>query len=108
MSYLWAWYRVRAFIPASWRPAIKVGGLQGTKAASEMIIPVRCFTCGKVIADKWRYYEREVKEMDEKKKGDGAVEEGDGAKAKLLDELGLTRICCRRHMIANVDVMDLI
>ena len=26
-----------------------------------MIIPVKCFTCGKVIADKYRYYLSEVK-----------------------------------------------
>ena len=25
-----------------------------------MIIPVRCFTCGKVLADKWNYYNAEV------------------------------------------------
>ena len=26
-----------------------------------MLIPVKCFTCGKVIADKYHYYEREVR-----------------------------------------------
>ena len=25
-----------------------------------MIIPVRCFTCGKVLADKWNYYKKEI------------------------------------------------
>lgn len=66
-----------------------------------MIIPVRCYTCGKVIADKWRAYEKRTKTEDGKDKG--APE-----KAKVLDELGLKRICCRRMFIANVDVMDVI
>ena len=26
-----------------------------------MIIPVKCFTCGKVIGNKWDYYVREVR-----------------------------------------------
>ncbi len=28
-----------------------------------MIIPVKCFTCGKVLANKYRYYEREVRKL---------------------------------------------
>ena len=28
-----------------------------------MIIPVKCFTCGKVLADKYRYYISEVRRM---------------------------------------------
>ena len=31
-----------------------------------MIIPVRCFTCGKVLADKWEYYDKKVKELEKK------------------------------------------
>ena len=26
-----------------------------------MIIPVKCFTCGTVLADKYRYYQNEVR-----------------------------------------------
>jgi DNA-directed RNA polymerase subunit N (RpoN/RPB10) len=43
-----------------------------------MIIPVRCFTCGKV-ADKWRAYELRTKEVG----SDGKQED----KAKVLDDL---------------------
>ena len=28
-----------------------------------MLIPIKCFTCGKVLADKYRYYEQEVRKM---------------------------------------------
>jgi len=30
-----------------------------------MIIPVRCFTCGKVIGNKWLTYQREVRKQKE-------------------------------------------
>ena len=28
-----------------------------------MIIPIKCFTCGNVLADKYRYYQEEVRKM---------------------------------------------
>jgi DNA-directed RNA polymerase subunit N (RpoN/RPB10) len=75
-----------------------------------MIIPVRCFTCGHVIADKWRWYERKLKEG-----GSEEVEHADTTgkgmvtlKAELLNQLGMERMCCRRMFIGNVDVMDII
>lgn len=83
-----------------------------------MIIPVRCFTCGKVIADKWQEYERKCKEREdtmsekgetsERKSASGATVVLDTYKGKVLDELGITRICCRRHMLTHVDLIDII
>lgn len=57
-----------------------------------MIIPIRCFTCGKLIADRWEEFARRVKA-------------GERAK-KVLDDLGMTRYCCRRMFISHVDVVD--
>lgn len=76
-----------------------------------MIIPIRCFTCGKVMADKIDYYETEVAKM--KKEGDlnkdPAFKHFDNIHTKkILDEMGLTRYCCRRNMISNVDLMQII
>lgn len=59
-----------------------------------MIIPIRCFTCGKMIADKWMYF---VEATNEDKNVD---------KKKLLDDMKLYRICCRRHIIGHVDLID--
>ncbi|MEM0154429.1 MAG: DNA-directed RNA polymerase subunit N [Methanothrix sp.] len=58
-----------------------------------MMIPVRCFTCGAVIGDKWEEYDRRVNKEHE-----------DGS--KVLDSLGLKRYCCRRMMISNVELID--
>jgi DNA-directed RNA polymerase I, II, and III subunit RPABC5 len=74
-----------------------------------MIIPVRCFECGKLIADKWRWYQRELKNL----KGDKAPERVyfDGGKIpdtpekELLNKLHLNQ-CCRTHFLTQVDLID--
>ena len=76
-----------------------------------MIIPVKCFTCGTVLADKYRYYGVKVKEIKLSKKLDSVdfiyltkenVEKA--PEGKVLDDLGLYNICCRRHMLTHVDI----
>ena len=76
-----------------------------------MIIPVKCFTCGKVLADKYKYYQTQVRELklsnsmdvdkvvyltqeNIKKTPEGIV----------MDNLGLNKMCCRRHMLSHVDI----
>jgi len=76
-----------------------------------MIIPVKCFTCGKVLADKYLYY---VKEVRQRKVAKGEEVENvvyvtrenieKTTEGNVLDELGLTKICCRRHMLTHVDL----
>jgi DNA-directed RNA polymerase I, II, and III subunit RPABC5 len=74
-----------------------------------MIISIRCFECGKTIADKWRGYQKELKKL----KGESAEQRTyfDGSKMsttpekKVLDALGLNT-CCRTHFLTQVDLMD--
>jgi len=81
-----------------------------------MIIPVRCFTCNKVIGNKWTYYQERVKEMmDTKEIDDSDVNndvinsrDGKEPRGKILDDMGITRVCCRRHMLSHVDLIDII
>jgi len=76
-----------------------------------MIIPIRCMSCGKVLADKWNYYEKECKKLDEKCEEDKSLEGKNmdtKTRGKILDHLGLERICCRRHFLGCVDLMELI
>jgi DNA-directed RNA polymerase subunit N (RpoN/RPB10) len=76
-----------------------------------MIIPVRCFTCGKVMADKIDYYVQEVEKLKttSKETKDPFFKNYDNIHTKeLLDDLGLTRYCCRRNLISNVDLMHII
>jgi|UniRef100_A0A6C0JXR6 DNA-directed RNA polymerase subunit N (RpoN/RPB10) len=76
-----------------------------------MIIPVKCFTCGGVIADKYRYYLEEVrkrklaKDMDVDKVVYLTKEFSEKTpEGEVLDDLGLKKMCCRRHMLTHVDI----
>ncbi|MHA1474760.1 MAG: DNA-directed RNA polymerase subunit N [Promethearchaeota archaeon] len=57
-----------------------------------MIIPVRCFSCGKLIADK---YERYIELMGE----NHPIEE-------IWKELGISRFCCKRMFASHVEIVD--
>ena len=76
-----------------------------------MIIPVKCFTCGKVLGNKYRYYCREVRRIkgQQDMKVDQVVylTEDNAEKTpegQVLDILGLNKPCCRRHMLTHVDI----
>jgi len=90
-----------------------------------MIIPIKCFTCGTMIGDKYRYYCEEVRKRkmlkdqkisDLNKSGvnpDFYVEKvvyltpefsEKTPEGEVLDEIGLTKVCCRRHMLTHVDI----
>ena len=56
-----------------------------------MIIPVRCFSCGKVVGHLWEEFKERTKDKGEDPK-------------KVLDDLGLKRYCCRSLFIAHVDL----
>ncbi|KAH5082244.1 hypothetical protein HBH95_057580 [Parastagonospora nodorum] len=57
-----------------------------------MIVPIRCFSCGKVVGDLWeKYMDLLTEEMAE----------GDG-----LDAIGLQRYCCRRMILTHVDLIE--
>ena len=57
-----------------------------------MIIPIKCLTCGKVVANKWNKFVEKLK-LD--------YTEGDA-----LDSVGLKRYCCRRMLLTHVDLIE--
>jgi|TARA_B100000900_G_C20578660_1_gene716477 DNA-directed RNA polymerase subunit N (RpoN/RPB10) len=76
-----------------------------------MIIPIKCFSCGNVLADKYRYYQGEVRRIKIMKNMDtdkvmyvtkDLVEKA--VEGEVLDTLGLHNVCCRRHMLTHVDI----
>ena len=81
-----------------------------------MLIPIRCFTCGKVLADKYDYYIKEVQKLNKNPPNDDKSKTNQEEfkhfeaihTAPILDKLGLNRYCCRRHMLGTVDLMDTI
>ena len=77
-----------------------------------MIIPVRCFTCSKVLADKYDYYHQEKNKLaavNTEKTTDADLKYFNDIHTKdILDDLGLIRYCCRRSLMSAVDMMDVI
>jgi len=67
-----------------------------------MIIPVRCFTCGKVLGDIWEDYQ---KRYDEYKKALKKGEKPKESPKQILDDLGVERYCCRRMILTHVDLI---
>lgn len=57
-----------------------------------MLIPVRCWSCGKPIGHLWEEYQERTKKGESRK--------------KVLDSLGLKRYCCRAVMMGHVDIID--
>ena len=57
-----------------------------------MMFPIRCFTCGALIADKWEEYERRVEAGEDPR--------------KVLDDLGIKRYCCRRMFLSHYEYFD--
>ncbi|MEM5792959.1 MAG: DNA-directed RNA polymerase subunit N [Candidatus Aenigmatarchaeota archaeon] len=56
-----------------------------------MIIPVRCFSCGKVVGHLYEEFKKRVENGEDPK--------------KVLNELGLKRYCCRTLMLGHVDLL---
>ncbi|MBU5537300.1 MAG: DNA-directed RNA polymerase subunit N [Candidatus Aenigmatarchaeota archaeon] len=56
-----------------------------------MIVPVRCFSCGKPIGHLWESY------IQRTQKGEPA--------GKVMDSLGLKRYCCRQVFMGHVDLL---
>jgi|UniRef100_A0A6C0LKI5 DNA-directed RNA polymerase subunit N (RpoN/RPB10) len=80
----------------------------------DMIIPIRCFTCSKVIADKYDYYHAEKNKLIAATTIDNNTTDADLKffsdihTKEILDNLGLIRYCCRRSLMSAVDMMDVI
>ncbi len=76
-----------------------------------MIIPVKCFTCGTVLGDKYRYFCIEVRQRKLAKKIEAdkilylTNEFNEKTPAgEVLDELNLFKQCCRVCMLTHVDI----
>lgn len=59
-----------------------------------MMVPVRCFTCGTVVAEYWEEYQARTATGEDS--------------AEVLDDLGLERHCCRRMLVSHKDLVDIV
>lgn len=56
-----------------------------------MMVPVRCFTCGTVVGSAYTVYKKQL--------------EAGAAGQDALEATGLERFCCRRMLVAHVDLL---
>ncbi|MBI5635560.1 DNA-directed RNA polymerase subunit N [Candidatus Micrarchaeota archaeon] len=57
-----------------------------------MMPSIRCFTCGKPIADRYAKFKQ-------------SVSEGSNP-AEVLNNLGVERYCCKRMFLSETDLID--
>jgi DNA-directed RNA polymerase subunit N len=57
-----------------------------------MIIPIRCFSCGKVIGSLFEEFKRRI-------------DAGEPTK-DIMDSLNIERYCCRRMLLSHIDLID--
>ena len=65
---------------------------RGKNRIDKMIIPIRCFSCGKPVAQLWEAYKERIKKGEDPK--------------KVMDDLGLKRYCCRALFLGHVDLLE--
>jgi DNA-directed RNA polymerase subunit N len=61
------------------------------KELQDVLVPVRCFTCGKLVADKYAEYSERVQAGEDP--------------AKVMDSLNMKRYCCRRMLVSSVETL---
>jgi len=59
---------------------------------TKMLIPVRCFTCGALVGDKFYEFKDKVTKGEQP--------------TKVLDDMGIKRYCCRRMIVAHSEITD--
>jgi DNA-directed RNA polymerase subunit N len=57
-----------------------------------MIIPIRCFSCGKPVGHMWEDFKERVKNGENQK--------------EIMNSLGMDRFCCRSMFLGHVDLID--
>lgn len=59
-----------------------------------MIIPIRCWSCGKPLGHLWGQFKERVLKGENRK--------------KILDDLGAERYCCRAMLMGHIDLVETI
>jgi DNA-directed RNA polymerase I, II, and III subunit RPABC5 len=57
-----------------------------------MIIPIRCFSCGKIVGNKWKEYKTLLETEDDI--------------GLILNKIGLKRYCCRRMLLTHTELIE--
>lgn len=67
-----------------------------------MIIPIRCFTCGTLIADKYKTF---LEELEKKEKREN-IDSQNRNLEEIFCNLKLKRYCCRRMLYTQSNILN--
>lgn len=67
------------------------------------MMPVRCYTCQKVVGNKYRTFEAKLRALDATRRDEGCDE---FPVQRIMEELGLHRACCRRMLLTHVPIVE--
>lgn len=86
-----------------------------------MLIPPKCFTCGRVIGNQYAFYLEESakrkKELADRNElntkgstdvllsSDNIKDVKQSVEADVLDDMGIVDSCCRRHFLSHIDIV---
>jgi len=90
-----------------------------------MLIPVKCYSCGKVLANKYVYFQNqlEIKKKELKQNSVNNINDNNDNNdplfininativkktiaGEIMDDLGLIRICCRKTLLTSINIVD--
>jgi len=67
-----------------------------------MIIPIRCFTCGNLIADKYKKFTEDLKKKEKKEN----IDNQNRNLEEIFCDLKLKRYCCRRMLFTQSNILN--
>ena len=79
-----------------------------------MIIPIRCFTCNKVLASKYEAYLKlsQINKSADEDIMSSIISDDVDFNEKiedsnvLFEKIGIRRYCCKRHLLTHVDLIE--
>lgn len=70
-----------------------------------MIIPIRCFTCGNILASKYERYKLKCQKIKKSDVIDINNININNEYIKIMNDIGLKRYCCKRHFLGQLDLL---
>jgi DNA-directed RNA polymerase subunit N len=67
-----------------------------------MIIPIRCFTCSNLIADKYKKFTDDLKKKEQKEN----IDDQNRNLEEIFCNLKLKRYCCRRMLFTQSNILN--
>lgn len=69
-----------------------------------MIIPIRCFTCGQILASKYKTYCSNIEKIKESNIMD--LTDNTDVYKKEMEKIGIKRYCCKKQFLGQINILE--